>query len=57
MFETIKGNVRGSMTVIDNINFYGYFYISIDAPIEIMAIESYPWSPFIFYGDGISECK
>ena len=35
MFETIKGNVRGSMTVLDNMNFMDTFISTSHAPIEI----------------------
>ena len=54
MFETIKGNVRGSMTVLDNMNFMDTFIATTHAPIEIhWQYESYPFT-FRFYGDGIS---
>lgn len=54
MFETIKGNVRGSMTVLDNMNFMDTFIATTHAPIEIhWQYESYPFT-FKFYGDGIS---
>ena len=52
MFETIKGNVRGSMTVLDNMNFMDTFIATTHAPIEIhWQYESYPFT-FKFYGDG-----
>ena len=38
LFETIKGNVRGSMTVLDNMNFMDTFISTSHAPIEIYEI-------------------
>ena len=35
MFETIKGNIRGSMTILDNINFMDTFLGTTHAPASI----------------------
>jgi hypothetical protein len=58
MFETIKGNLRGSMVVQDNINFMDTFMVSSQqAPIRIeWQYQSYL---FInnFYSDGIEKME
>ena len=57
MFETIKGNIRGSMTVLDNMNFMDTFIATSHAPIEIhWQYESYQFT-YNFYGDGISDMQ
>ena len=35
MFETIKGNIRGSMTILDNVNFMDTFLGTTHAPASI----------------------
>ena len=35
MYETIKGNIRGSMTLLDNVNFMDVFLGTTHAPIKI----------------------
>ena len=54
MFETIKGNVRGSMTVQDNVNFMDTFIATTHAPIEIQWQYQGQFWINKFYGDGIT---
>lgn len=57
MFETIKGNVRGSMTVQDNVNFMDTFIATTHAPIEIQwQYQGRMWTNK-FYADGISAME
>lgn len=57
MFETIKGNIRGSMTILDNMNFMDTFIATSHAPIEIhWQYQSYQYT-YNFYGDGISNMQ
>jgi hypothetical protein len=58
MFETIRGNVRGSMVVQDHINFMDTFMISTQqAPIKIEWL--YEGHMFVnhFYADGIEKME
>jgi len=58
MFETIKGNVRGSLSVQDNVNFMDTFIpSSAHAPIQIQwQYESYMFTNE-FYIDGIEKME
>jgi len=58
MFETIKGNVRGSLSVQDNVNFMDNFIPSSShAPIQIQwQYESYMFTNE-FYIDGIEKME
>ena len=57
MFETIKGNLRGSMTILDNINFMDNFIGTIHAPIKIQwGYKGFLWTNF-FYGDGLEKMQ
>ena len=57
MFETIKGNVRGTMTVLDNINFMDTFIDSHHAPLKIeFGYQAYFWQNE-FYIDGIERME
>lgn len=57
MFETIKGNIRGSMTVQDNINFMDTFISTAHAPIKIeWQYQGRNWINH-FYGDGIENME
>ena len=57
MFETIKGNIRGSMTILDNINFMDVFLGTTHAPIEIeFGYQGRLWKNN-FYGDGIEKME
>ena len=57
MFETIKGNLRGSMTVLDNINFMDNFIGTSHAPIKIQwGYKGFLWTNY-FYGDGLEKME
>jgi len=57
MFETIKGNLRGSMTILDNINFMDKFIGTTHAPIKIQwGYKGNLWTNF-FYGDGLEKME
>ena len=57
MFETIKGNVRGSMTVQDHINFMDTFITTTHIPIEIhWQYQGRFWTNK-FYSDGIEKME
>lgn len=58
MFETIRGNIRGSMVIQDHINFMDTFMISAQqAPIKIEWL--YEGHMFVnhFYADGIEKME
>jgi hypothetical protein len=55
MYETIKGNVRGSMTVLDNINFMDTFLGTTHAPLRIeFGYQGYFYQNN-FYIDGVES--
>lgn len=57
MYETIKGNIRGSMTLLDNVNFMDVFLGTTHAPIKITwAYQGDAWINH-FYGDGIEKVE
>ena len=57
MFESIKGNLRGSMVVQDNINFMDTFISGVHAPIQIeWGYEGRLWTNK-FYADGIEKME
>lgn len=57
MFETIKGNVRGTMTVLDNINFMDTFIDKHHAPLKVEFQYQARFWQNDFYIDGIESMK
>ena len=57
MFETIKGNIRGSMTILDNVNFMDTFLGTTHAPASIeFGYQGRLWKND-FYVDGIEKME
>ncbi len=57
MFETIRGNIRGSMTILDNINFMDTFIGTTHSPIKIQwGYKGFLWINY-FYSDGLEKME
>ena len=54
VFESIKGYIKGSFIVQDNINFYDTFIGITQAPIQIQFEYLNILCTNVFYGNGIS---
>ena len=57
IFESIKGYLKGSFVVQDNVNFYDTFIGTTQAPIEIQFRYLDTQCNNVFYGNGISNIK
>ena len=57
IFESIKGYLRGSFTVQDNINFYDTFIHTTQPPIQIQFEYLNTLCNNVFYGNGVSNMK
>jgi hypothetical protein len=57
VFESIKGYIKGSFIVQDNINFYDTFIGITQAPIQIQFEYLNILCTNVFYGNGISNMK
>ena len=57
IFESIKGYIKGSFTVQDNVNFYDTFIHTTQSPINIQFEYLGILTSNVFYGNGVSNMR